>query len=675
MQLKIILLLLLSFSISFGLAYFQYFFKVDSQRKYVNLLFTIRGLAIFLLLLLLINPTIKQSVLENEKPIVSLLIDDSKSIQYFEDEKNLTDFVEQVKENSELNNKFDIQSFVFGEELELRDSLYLAASNTNIYNALLGVNELHKNKIAPIVLLTDGNQTIGKDYEYFTSKQTVYPVVFGDTVAYRDIEITQLNTNRYSYLKNTFPVEILLNYSGKESVSSRLTIQTKGKTIYTKKVSFSSKKSSQKVTANLASNTVGNHFYTVTIQPIDKEKNTKNNIKNFAVEVIDNQTKVLLVYENLHPDLGALKKAIESNKQRKTTYCQTDNFKNQINDYQLFVLFNVNNKFTYVFDEIKKRKKNYLLVTGAKTDWDFVNKQDLGFQKNIVNDTEFYRPIFNSSYETFLQADLGFSNYPPLKDFFGKVTFSNKIETLLYQQINGIETTQPLLFTLENNNQKSGVLLGEGIWKWRAASFLNSNSFSDFDNFIGNLIQYLASNKKRERLEVSIEPIYEANEKITVAAFYTDENYKFNDRATIEIQLTNKKTKAYFTIPFSLQNNSYQVVLENLPSGEYDYKVVVNESNISKSGTFKITDFEIEAQFTNANSSKLSKLANNAKGKVFYKDQVDELVAYLLSNKDFYTIQKEKNVKRNLIDWQWLMLLITLLFSIEWFVRKFYGKV
>lgn len=675
MHANIIILLVIAFFISFGVAYFQYFFIVDDKKRYLKLLFVLRGLAFFLLLLLFINPTIKRSILENEKPVLSLLVDDSKSIVNSSEQENLKSFVNKLKQNKALNNKFNIQEFTFGDQLLNNDSIAFSKTNTNIYHAISGVNELYKNRIAPIILLTDGNQTIGNDYEYFTSKQSIYPVVFGDTITYTDVEISQLNVNRYSYLKNTFPVEILMNYSGKENVSSRLIIEKNGKTVFTKKVVFSSEKSSQTITANLTSSKVGNHFYKATIKPLKNEKNTKNNTKNFAVEVIDNQTKVLLVYENLHPDLGALKKAIESNKQRKVTYCQIDNLKNQINDYQLVVLFNVNNKFTSVLTEIKKQKKNYFLITGTKTDWSFINKQDLGFQKRIVNSTEFYAPIYNSNYGTFLQPDIGFVDYPPLKDFFGKLTFSNNIETILFQKINGIGTTQPLLFTLENNNQKTGVLLGEGIWKWRAASFLSSNSFSDFDSFIGNLVQYLASNKKRNRLDVAIESIYQANEIINISVFYTDKNYKFDDRATIELQLTNNKTNDVITVPFSLKTNSYQVSLENLPSGEYNYKIEVNNTTISKSGTFKITEFDIEAQFTRANNNKLNKLALRSNGTLFYKNQAELLVKQLLSNDAFFTIQKEKIIKRSLIDWQLLLILIVFLLATEWFTRKYFGKV
>jgi hypothetical protein len=50
-----------------------------------------------------------------------------------------------------------------------------------------------------------------------------------------------------------------------------------------------------------------------------KKEKTYNNSKNFAVEVIDQKTKIALVTAINHPDVAALKRSIESNAQRTQT--------------------------------------------------------------------------------------------------------------------------------------------------------------------------------------------------------------------------------------------------------------------------------------------------------------------------------------------------------------------
>ncbi|QVY67493.1 VWA domain-containing protein [Polaribacter sp. Q13] len=621
------------------------------------------------------NPTIKKTKNQNTKPVLAVLVDNSKSIPFFKETKSMTTFLAEIKNDKSINEKFDVNSFSFGGDVKSLDSLSFIENETNVSKAITAVNELYEDKIAPIILLSDGNQTIGNDYEFINSKQKIYPIVFGDTVQYKDLKISQLNVNKYSYIKNKFPIEVLLNYEGKEDVTSQFSIYKNGKTIFTKKIQFSTKENSKTIAANLTSNKEGLQYYTASIRKIEGEKNTKNNTKNFSVEVIDEQTKVLVLTSVLHPDLGVLKKSIESNKQRSVDVFLVGDFKNQTNDYQLIILNQPNSKFNKIINEIKTNNSNYFLISGVNTDWSFINKQQLGFSKKTINQTENYGAFFNDSFLTFLQKDIGFNQFPPLKDQFGEVAISKEHQTLLYQNINGLETKQPLLATLEENNHKFGALFGEGLWKWRAASFLNSSSFQDFDAFIGNIVQYLASNKKRNRLEVNAESLYPANSTIDISAFYTDKNYLFDARAALEITITNKETKKVIKRPFSLMHNSYQTEIENLASGNYSYKVTVIGQNINKYGQFKITETQIEEQFTNANSKKLLKLADKTNGKLFFKNEVAQLKLALLEDKTFYTTQKSIVKEQNLIDWKWILFIVIGLFTVEWFVRKYYGKI
>tara|TARA_R110002126_G_scaffold112105_1_gene250171 strand:+ start:32515 stop:34542 length:2028 start_codon:yes stop_codon:yes gene_type:complete len=675
LQTTIILYLILAVFVSLAVAYFQYYYKVKNKLKIHVLLFALKALSLFLLIVLFINPKIEKTTITDIKPILSFLIDNSKSISFFKEDKKAESFIEIIESNSDIQRKFEIQKFTFGDAVKVLDSLTFIETQTNISDAISEVNKLQVDKISPFLLITDGNQTIGQDYEFINSKQPIYPIVFGDTTKYVDVKISQLNVNKYSYIKNKFPVEVMLSYEGSENVSTQFSIISKGKSIFRKNIRFSPTKKSATIIANLTSTKEGTQYYTATITKIDNEKNTNNNSKRFSVEVIDEQTKILLLTSVLHPDLGSFKKSIESNKQRFVDIVNIDDFKGQLIDYQLIILYQPNNKFNTIVDFVQQNNTNYLVVAGANTDWNFINKKQLGFTKNAINQTENYGAIYNDAYLTFLQEDIDFSNFPPLVDKFGEVTILKEHQTLLYQNINGVQTNSPLLATFDINNQKSGILFGEGIWKWRAASFLNTNSFQDFDKFIGNLVQYLASNKKRNRLEVNAEPLYPANSTIKIAAFYTDKNYQFDGRANLEITITNSETNAITKVPFSLINNSFQTEIENLASGDYSYKVAVLGQNINKNGRFKITNYQIEEQFTNANVNKLQKLADKTVGKLFYKNNTEEVIKELLQNESFYTVQKASTKQENLIDWKWILFFVVALFTSEWFIRKYYGKI
>ena len=672
MESTTLIFIVLAVLLSLAIAFFQYFHKTKSNLKINIVLFSLKSVSLFLLFLLFINPKIKIIETENIKPILSVLVDNSISTKYFKSDKKITSLLEKVKKNDAIQSKFDVQYFSFGNQIKVLDSLSFTETQTDIYQAIKSVDELHKETTNATILISDGNQTKGNDYEFLNSKSKVFPIVLGDTTRYQDIQISQLNVNKYSYLNNSFPVETLLYYDGKETINTTFSISHNGKKVFTKKVQFSPKNNVQTISTKLKSDKKGIQYYKALIGKIKNEKNTKNNFKNFSVEVIDEQTKVLILASFLHPDIGAIKKSIESNKQRKVDIALINDKNINLKEYQFFVFYQPNIYFKKVLTEISS---NYLLISGAKTDWNFLNTQQIGVLKKAINQTENYNAIYNDSFLTFLQKDIAFDEFPPLLDKFGEIEFNGDAETLLYQKFVGVETNQPLLTTIDSNSKKHAILFGEGIWKWRAASFLKEQSFEVFDAFLGNLTQYLASNKKRNRLEVKSDNLYPANAPIKISAFYVDKNYKFDNRASLELTVTNRTTKKKKIIPFSLINNSYQVSVEGLAPGDYSYKVTVANQKITSRGKFKISDYQIEEQFTNANHKKLNSLAIKTNGKLFYVDKIKGLLSELLNDKTYFTVQKSITKKQNLIDWKWMLIVIVILLSIEWFIRKYYGRI
>lgn len=675
METSTILLILLSFAVSLAISYFQYYYKAKNVRKINLYLFFLRSLVLFLLFVLLINPTIEKQSFQNQKPALSVLVDNSQSTQFFNQETLVNSFLNNLKENESLNAKFDVNYYSFGEQFRLNDSLTFDEVQTNLYQPLQSIDNINKGQNNAIVLVSDGNQTVGNDYQYSNVKKPVYPLVIGDTLKYEDISIAQLNVNRYSFLNNQFPVEALVYYEGTNSRRVRFTIENNGKIVYRKQLNFDAENQTQTVQVNLKSEKEGVNFYTARIDNLENEKNVSNNRKNFSVEVIDKQSQILILSSIYHPDLGALKKSIERDQQRKVVIKLVENNYIQFNDFQLVVVYQPNFQFKPAFKEIKDKKINYFLITGAETDWNFLNSENLGIRKNSINQSEDYGAQFNAGYLIYAQKDIDFNNFPPLKDKFGETQISIPHQTLLYQNINGFSSEESLLATADENNHKKVFLLGEGIWKWRSTSFLTNNTFEKFDEFIGNLIQYASSKKVRDRLNVDINTIYNANSIIKVGAFYVDSNFEFDPRATLILTVINKETKERSSYPFSLNTNSYQVELEALPSGEYDYTVNVEGQEISRRGSFQVNEFSVEEQFTNANVEKLKSLAEKTEGKVFYANQQQLMVNELLNDTQYVTVQKSITKKESIIDWKWILFVIVGLLTIEWFTRKYHGKI
>ena len=305
------------------------------------------------------------------------------------------------------------------------------------------------------------------------------------TIKTLPVKISQINVNRYSFINNKFPVETILQYDGVQPVRLRYSIENNGKIIYTKIIKFTEKNNSRILKTFIKASQEGLNVYKSKIQYLENEKNKANNYKNFSVEVNNKQSKILIVSSFYHPDLGALKKAIERDKQRKVNIEIIKSKKHQINDYQLIILYQPDEKFNLLLKQLNSNKLSFMLITGSKTDWSFINNESLGITKKNINQLENYSASFNNSFFTFSQKNIGFENFPPLLDYFGELNIMIPHQTLLFQNINGYSSQRPLLVAANENNQKKIFLFGEGLWKWRSSSFQKKNSFINFDKFIG----------------------------------------------------------------------------------------------------------------------------------------------------------------------------------------------
>lgn len=677
MQTDTLTYLIISGVIALLLALFQYAYKSKIKGKRAWFLTTLRFITYFSIFVLLVNPKFDKVTYYNEKPNLVVAVDNSESVSYLKQSQTTTDFIETLKSNQELNENFNLEFYSFGKEISPSQAYTFNEKQSNLALVFDRLSEVYNNAISPTLLISDGNQTYGTDYAYMTKryKQPIFPVILGDTTTFTDIKIQQLNVNRYAFLKNKFPVEIIATYNGNTAVNTQLKVSKGNTTVFSMPLSFSKTETSQIITFTLPANRVGVTSYKADVIALENEKNTINNVKNFAVEVIDQKTNVAIVSELLHPDLGALKKSIESNEQRKAEILNTEEFLKKSNDFQLVIVYQPTTNIEKLYAEIDRLKLNKIIVTGIKTNWNVLNTLQSSYKQVLTNQTEDYQPSLNQNYATFSVDNLNFSEFPPLKSEFGEIKFSVPFETILYKSINGEQIDTPLLATFETNDKREALLLGEGIWRWRAQSYINDKSFNAFDNFIGKLVQYLSTNARKTRLNVNYESFYNGNDNVKITAQFFNKNYEFEDNANLNITLKNQDNDEIQSFPFVLKNNRYEVDLSGLGAGNYTFTVKVNTENFSTSGELKILDYNVEQQFLNANVSKLQSLASNSKGNAYFIDNTTSIIDNLLNDSRFATIQKSTKKVVPLIDWKYLLALIAFSLAAEWFIRKYNGLI
>ena len=662
-------------AVALAVAAFLYFYKLKKGQKKPVLLFVLRFLSIFALLLLLWNPKWEKHQLYVEKPILVVAVDNSSSIENIGATKKVKDFLNYIKKDKDLQDKFTVNYLSFGEQVTILDSLNFTESQTNPTELLSQVDKLYKDKSVPVLLITDGNQTYGVDYQYYQTKNIIYPIVVGDTLHYEDIQISQLNVNQYSLLDNKFPVEVLSLYKGAKTIRTQLSIYQGNRRIATKNIQFDKEHLSQKNTFTLTADKVGLQFYRAVLSSIDGEKNIQNNKSDFSVEVIDQQADILLLSSFNHPDLGAIKKSIESNKQRKVTLKVADFSSIKLNDYQLVILYQPTGEFSNIFKKINKQNNHYFLITGTQTDWHFLNTIQQNFTKNTTQTTEDFLPLYNAAFPEFVTKDIGFSHFPPLKDKFGTINFKVPYQTLLFQKIGNIPTKNPLLITFSNGQSKNVVLFGEGLWKWRMQSSIEHTGSKPFDYFFGGLIQFASKHKQANQIHLTYDKICYSNQEQKIIASYVDQNFQIDSNALLKLELTKKNTKKTIEMPFASREGVYQVVLSDLESGSYTFKVLSNNSKSKAYGAFKVLDYNIEQQYNTAAINQLHRLATNTNTVLTTIDTPEKLFENLKNDNYYKSVQKSKKIVTPIIDWYWLLGFIIVSLSIEWFIRKYRGLI
>lgn len=668
-----ILLLLLSLVIAGGLSYFQYFFKAKNKSNLIWFLAFLRFLAIFGLMVLLINPVISKSSLEITKTPLAIAVDNSSSITALKADKKSVELYQKLISNPALKEKFEIQSYQFDADFKTSDKFDFSGKQTNLDEAAKNLKSINKNLIFPTVIITDGNQTTGNDYVYrFDPVNKVYPLVVGDTTTFLDLKINQLNVNKYAFHKNKFPVEVFLQYAGDKSTTADFTISQGNTVVAKEKVSFSPSKKTAALNLLLPADKVGLQIFKASISSTAKEKNSYNNIKNFAVEVIDQKSTIAIVSAINHPDVAALKRSVEVNAQRKVILVKPNDI-SQLQEASVLVLYQPTSAFKAVFDNNKQAGRNTFIITGNNTDFNFLNQQQNNLVFKMSGQIEDYLSEFQSQFNLFAVDNIGFENFPPLQNLFGTISTNGNVSVLLSSKIRNVSTNAPLLAFAENQGKRTAFLLGENSWKWRLQSHIDNQSFEKYDVFIDKIIQYLATSTSKKSLVVAHESFYNSGEEIIINAQYFNKNYEFDEKARLTITVTNAETKQVKNYDLLKGNNSFSVNLEGLTAGKYNFTVKELNSNTLYSSHFEILDFDIEKQFVNPDVAKLKQLALQTNGKAFFEDQADDLIQELLENKEYKSIEKNVSTKTPIIDWVWLLILIAALLATEWFVRKYNG--
>jgi len=648
----------------------------ESPTWLIYLLAGLRFIAVSAIAFLLLAPLVTSSSKTTEKPIILLAQDNSESIRNTKDSTFYTnDYLKQLNELiDKLGDKYEVRTYSFGDKVNNQSTFKFNEKQTDISSLFEELENRYSGRnIGAIILASDGlyNKGYNPEYTSFSFKAPVYTIALGDTTIKRDLLIANIVHNRFAYLGNKFPVQIIVNARQLKGSSTHLSVNKKEEVLYTRNIDITNNNFNTSITLLLDAKETGIQRYHIQLSSVPGESTNTNNEQDFFIDVRDAREKIALVANAPHPDIAAIKDAIESNQNYEVETFLADNFNQPLKKYSLVILH-----------QVSTTNKIITTIKNAEIPVWFIGLPPPGLPMGVSisalgNKTNDVEAAFLPSFPLFtISKELRdfMRNMPSVQCPFGTYKTGASANVLLYQKIGVVETQNPLFTFNPNGEEKTGLFIGDGLWKWRLRDYAEHASHNLFNELVTKSVQYLSTKADKSFFRILHKNDFYENETIEFDAEVYNASYELINGPDVELTISNNADKK-FPFTFSKTSNAYHLNAGMLPAGQYKFeaKVKVGDKQYRQQGEFSISPLQVEAINTIADHHLLFNLAKKHGGKMVYPNELDKLTTLLQQREDIKTVVYTEKKLNDLINLKKLFFILLAFLSFEWFIRKQLG--
>ena len=634
------------------------------------ILASIRFLGVFLVLSLLLEPLINHIISRSELPIITLAVDNSSSvIARTTDSTSLESNIDNLRNELE-DGGFEVKIFALNEENTItfdHPTSDLSSLHRKIESSMEGRNWVGN------VLLSDGIFNEGTSPVYMPSLVPQFTVGLGDTIAPKDINISRVQFNKVSFKGNETPIRVEISQKGFDNQSLRIQLK-EGEEVLQEKL-LQANQAIQEVDFTVLSRDDGLRKLSLEI-PIQKDEFVKeNNRREIIMEIIDGKTKLLIVSEAPHPDIKAIKSALSD-----TENYQVDSYITSIDQSVPTELYDVviyHGAFSKGMKSFEKENPGIWNILNDRSSINQMNKalpflsiQRQGFQPDNVT------PSLNLSFSKFKLPENKrvLEDFPPIEVVFGDYKTSGPTEVLLYQQVGSVKTKKPLFIIFDDGSNKQALLAGSNIWKWRLQEYAVTGGTKQFDDIISKTVQFLSVKNDRKQFQFrpnanrfsNLEPIFMLSEA------YNDIYERiYGNKISVKVTSEDGSVADYEFVDSKL-NSSFKI--PPMKEGIYTFEAStqVGEKTFRDSGRFVVEEINKEYLNLTADHDLLKTVAAKTGGEYLHYNQLG-LLGDQLKSRGFRPLIRSTENFTPLIQNPLMLLIILLLFSTEWVLRKYWG--
>ncbi|MBU2491149.1 MAG: VWA domain-containing protein [Bacteroidetes bacterium] len=673
--------------------------QVSPFKRYF--LLSVRTITLVLILTVIFEPVITIKYEEEENPKNFVFIDESRSIVNLDSSAQaeiIKNIASELYEN--LNNETRFYTFSSNvdslaptriNDLEFRGGL------TNL-NSVIDFLNKKKENIASALIISDGIITEGSSPVYNAEKLSypVFTIGVGDTTERNDIIINKVLRNDFIYAGKTTTMSANIVNKGFEGNNTTVSFFENNKLIEQKKIELSSS-GINTADFNYTPLLPGEKKIRIEVSASEGEATYANNGSSFFINVLDNKVKILLVAGAPSEDLSFIKNSLKSDDNLEVNsitqitnnkFLEDDNFKIKTDSADVIFLIGFPadntpaNLLNIVLESIKVKNKPFFISFASSLDLNKLKvfESELPFSiLEITNEKALVQPDIIDVNNSLLNNNAvnpvhEWNNLPPVFVFNSGIIAKPESEIISKVKISNIPVNIPLILTRTAGRSRSLAITASNIWKWK----LQRNQINLFDNFITNSVKWLNTNSGYKNFEIkTTKKIYNQGEQIEFTAQVYDETFNPLDDAEVILKINkNELEEELILTPAGL--GIYEAAYKNNSTGDYNYsgeafsgtKFLGNDK-----GKFSISETDIEKIDTKMDTNLLTLLANSTGGKYYNSSDFDEILQEI-NNKKYNKVLKKTYIQENdLWSSELLLLIIILLFSLEWFFRKRAGML
>ncbi|MFO8086920.1 MAG: hypothetical protein R6T91_03815 [Bacteroidales bacterium] len=650
------------------------------------LLMSLRFFVASFIAFLLLSPLVKTLSYESEKPTVVIAQDYSASLKMTRDSSYYqTAYLSNLRKTLDgLQSDYTLDTLSFGEATIQGFDSSFHHQYTDMGQVMDYVSTTYENRnLGAVIIASDGiiNKGANPLYKARSLNAPVHVIAMGDTTNYPDLSIAAVRHNDIAYKDNKFPVEVSMRAEHVRGQEVVLRVYRNGKFLEEHSFEVSGKKWHQSKALTFDAEQKGIQSYSFRLSTLDEEKNKQNNSRKIFVEVLENRQRILLMGKRPHPDLSAIKRAVENNPNYTLDVVSSRQPEEALESYNLVILHGYpgrDNAGRGLLQRLESADIPLWFIPGPESNINYLNRFGRSVTVQAGKKAEEATGVLNTDFTVFSlpdkETDL-VAGFPPLQSVYGKYRAADDSRILVYRKIGSVATSAPLWVLSDQGKRKYAITFGHGLWRWRIYNFLEKKNHQFIDHLISQTIKYLAVNADKSRFRFEHEPRYAEYEKVRIFAELYNKSYELVNDPEVQVNISDDQGKEYPYV-MSRQEDAYALNLKDMKPGHYRYtaKTQLGGEQFEKSGYFVVEEVNLEEMNTKANHHLLYQVAGAGGGEVIKPTQVDR-ISQILEKQQLkpttYTI-------KDYVAWihlPWLLVLLIVLLSTEWLIRKLNGAL